>query len=447
MPPTPPPPPSSFWKMAEATGADRQDSVNGHDLTNNNNVSQMAGKVGYASAFARPSSRYLSSVHGSLSPGNASYSFAGWVRFDAALGVGTNQIVFGKDAAGNREYLLMISNLAFKRLEFIPFDNGGGQQSVIAATPGDLVDDTWYFFACGFDKAAGKGWISIDNSARYESSFPNHAGAGTAEFDVGRRSGFGVPAYLTGAVDALGYWSGHSLTADEIDYLWNGGAGTEYPPPTTPAPTTPSPTTPSPTTPAPTTPVPTTASPTTPAPTTPAPTTTAPTTPVPTTAGPTTPAPTTAPPTTAAPTTVPPAPPAGFFSMLGRRFGGSGIPPGVTTVPPSTIPPGDLQQIMLGRIMKTRTRELVARVWVADADGWIDEAEEFRPALCSASLYDENGLVRTVAGIPDPAGGCYARFEIPQIELKPGECYVLRVSLFRSTGTPLGTRDFFLGTT
>lgn len=214
--------PTAFWKMEEAAGATRLSQYGGYSLTDNGTVGQAAGKIGNAATMARASNQWLSSVNAVFSPGNASYSFAGWVK---ATTVTTSQTVLGKDKTAAREYLLILSNTTSKRLEYIPFLAGAPTANVVDTH--DLVNDTYVHVAFGFDKAGGKAWIQVNGGTRVEAAVANHAAATGAEFRVGGRE---IAAdSITGAWDALGYWNGYSLTSAEVIELYNGGTGMELP--------------------------------------------------------------------------------------------------------------------------------------------------------------------------------------------------------------------------
>ena len=213
--------PTAFWKMEEASGA-RASEYGSYDLTDNGTVGRATGVVGNAATFLRTSSQWLSSVHADFSPGDASYSWAGWVK---ATTVTTAQTLLGKDKTAAREYLLLLSNSTTKRLEYIPFVGGSPAANVIDTN--DLVNATFVHVAFGFDKAGGKAWIQVNGGTRVEVSVANHAAATAAELRVGGRE---IAAdSMTGSWDALGYWKGYSLTSAEVIELYNGGAGMERP--------------------------------------------------------------------------------------------------------------------------------------------------------------------------------------------------------------------------
>ena len=102
--------------------------------------------------------------------------------------------------------------------------------------------------------------------------------------------------------------------------------------------------------------------------------------------------------------------------------------------------------IRCGRMLKRRLRQVLVRAWTVDVSDALDDLS-VDPILCTAALYSESGLVREVAGEVDPAGALYVRFALPEIALRPGEAYFIRVSLAATVPADLGTRDFFFGTT
>lgn len=221
---TAPTDPTAFYKLEETTGSTRQSEFGSYPLTDNGTVAQGTGKVNNCADFVAASSQFLNSTNAIFHPGNADYSFCGWVKFS---NVATTQWVFGiDDTVLGREYLLGVSNLGANRLEFITFD-AGGQESVVADDFGDLVNNTWYFFCCGYDSGLGKGFISVNGGYRNTVTVANGPTAGTADFYLSGRYLAAAHNYLTGSVDALGYWKGHALTRAEELYMYNYGAGLE----------------------------------------------------------------------------------------------------------------------------------------------------------------------------------------------------------------------------
>jgi len=77
-------------------------------------------------------------------------------------------------------------------------------------------------------------------------------------------------------------------------------------------------------------------------------------------------------------------------------------------------------------------REAVVRAWCEDLDGQVIEADDLDPALSWAELYDEERLVRSAVGVPDPAGGFLVRFVFANVAAAVGEAYFVRVHLVRA---------------
>ena len=93
----------AFWKLGEASGT-RVDSIGSNDLTDNNTVTQAAGKIGNCAQFTAANSEYLSIAdNAALSTGDIDFSIVFWVYFDSTPSFAD---VIAKWAAGEQEYVV-----------------------------------------------------------------------------------------------------------------------------------------------------------------------------------------------------------------------------------------------------------------------------------------------------------------------------------------------------
>lgn len=98
------------------------------------------------------------------------------------------------------------------------------------------------------------------------------------------------------------------------------------------------------------------------------------------------------------------------------------------------------------RLFRARSRLLVARAWMTDDDGIVDEALVLAPLLCWARLYDEGRLLRSGVGASDPAGAHFVRFELPNLDPRPAHAFVLRVHLVDEDEVDIAERDLIMAT-
>jgi len=106
--------------------------------------------------------------------------------------------------------------------------DGGDVKSVTAALPGT---DQWVFVVCGRDNVSGNMFLSVNGGA-YATLACSSVWDGTSRLALGSRNN--GSANLNGIIDCFGMWEGQ-LSDDEVDLLYNGGAGLEYPFPVGPA--------------------------------------------------------------------------------------------------------------------------------------------------------------------------------------------------------------------
>ncbi len=205
----------SYWKLDEASGT-RVDSVGGNDLTDNNTVTQAAGKVGNAAQFTAANFEYLSRAsNAALQTGDIDFTFAFGVhgQLERACLVWENRMT--------NEYYLYRDNA--RQLQFAVATGAGLYFPVhppVSATAYHLV-------VCWHDATANTVNIQVDNgTVQSVTTGGNAPNVSTNPFYLGAYAG---PSYYTsGRIDEFGFWK-RTLTSQERTDLWNGGNGTSYP--------------------------------------------------------------------------------------------------------------------------------------------------------------------------------------------------------------------------
>ena len=216
----------SYWRLDEASGAVRVDDFGGNNLANNNNVSQVAGKVGNASQFVSASEQSLSlASNASLQTGDIDFTFAGWVYLDSLT---THRLILSKyngAGAASFEYWLLY-NQTPNRFQFGVSDTGDGSDvtSVNADTLGAPSTATWYFVQAWHDAGSNVIQIRVNNAGADSAAHTGGVFAGTNVFRVG--SDGPQTGFMNGRLDAWGFWK-RLLTTAELNFLYNGGNGLE----------------------------------------------------------------------------------------------------------------------------------------------------------------------------------------------------------------------------
>lgn len=215
---------AAYWKLDEASG-DRADSAGSSTLTDNNTVTQAAGKVGTSAQFMAANSEYLSAADSAaLSTGNISFTFSAWVYMDSDTG--DNQTIISKDtgAGPNREYQLRY-DFATSRFRFFFFDGTNTTGAVTASTIGAPSLSTWYHIVCYHDADNSRLGISVNGGAVDDAAATGDpADTGTA-FQLGGRNG---AAFWSGRIDEVGFWK-RLLSPSEKAALYNSGSGRTHP--------------------------------------------------------------------------------------------------------------------------------------------------------------------------------------------------------------------------
>lgn len=202
---------AAYWKMEEAGGAARLNSVIGAgDLTDSGTVTQQVGRVGQAAGFAGAQTLSVpdSSVY---RVGGQDWTLAGWVYF---TGTGLTTL-WGKSVAYH----------VFARTNQIEARSFDGSFNT-AVAPYTQAATTWYFVCVQYVSSTKTLSISINNGTPGTVVTTNQLTDDGTQFSVGDSvAGFGA---LSGRVDELGLWK-RALTPTQITALYNAGAGTTYP--------------------------------------------------------------------------------------------------------------------------------------------------------------------------------------------------------------------------
>lgn len=209
----------AFWKLDEASGT-RVDQWGDNDLTDNNTVTQVAGKIGNAAQFTAANSEYLSIVdNASLSMGDFDFSIARWVYLDS---LGVSRAVVSKWAGVSSEYVVQTTTA--NQLQFAVSNNGTAFTDIIN-TSVTFSASTWYFFVAWHDATGNTINLSINNGTAASAAHTTGVFNGSSPVQVGAVA---TAAFWNGRIDALGIWK-KALSAGERTSLYNGGAGLETP--------------------------------------------------------------------------------------------------------------------------------------------------------------------------------------------------------------------------
>jgi hypothetical protein len=221
----------AHWYLEETSGT-RVDSVGGYDLTDFFGVGQRAGLVGSAAVFSgdglfggtdcwlsngTTSAFHLYPSHDHagdlvLSPTD-SFTVCCWVQLDSL--------------SPSQQAFVSLSNCQIYRVSssvFFEFRTLGTLTSSISASH-SFSPGAWVFVAAVFDASSGgQMFLKIDGGTLVGPTTPaSPPSSPDLGITFGTNPGGGAP--LQGALDDVALWVGRVLTQDELDCIYNAGAG------------------------------------------------------------------------------------------------------------------------------------------------------------------------------------------------------------------------------
>lgn len=232
---------TSYWTMNEAAGQTREDLKSLNPLVDK--FGNFVASPGILNDSAGPpgifdSSLLAAAASPSLSPGpGKSFSFGGWVAFDAGIGAASAAPLWGKTTGfyfnpdfSGAEYALIWGATGDWTIRFVVYDAVPNQFPVDTAIPlAWRADGLFHFVACGYDACTGQIWIQLEDQNRVVANAPG-ASPTNNPLTIGTNSrNNGLTSQCR--VDELVYFNGLSLTPGQVVMLTNGGA--PIPPPYT----------------------------------------------------------------------------------------------------------------------------------------------------------------------------------------------------------------------
>ncbi len=216
----------AWWSLDEESGT-RVDSHGANDLADNATVLYAAGKVGNAADFELSNSEYLDIAdNASLSFGDEALTVGCWVYMETSAAV---QTFMGKwdNTANTREYRLRYDN-GTDRFAFGVSTDGTNSVQEDADELGAPADATWYFIIGWHDPVADTKNIQVNNGTVDSAAYANGANDNATGFLIGaQENGGGHSGHADTLIDEAFVWR-RVLTANEREWLYNGGLGRRY---------------------------------------------------------------------------------------------------------------------------------------------------------------------------------------------------------------------------
>ena len=223
----------AYWPLNETAGAAENITAvdwtaRGNDLTSNNTVPSVAGKVNNARQFTAANSRWLSiASRADVQFGNGDWSISWWM-YPQATATGFQHVI-GKDESGGREigFRVQLDSVALvNRLTVDIFHTDG--TNITAAAPANRTNanfsNQWWHYTLVNNAGAVTLYENGTSVATATRANGKSFAATSTQFNIGRRSYSGFLEYFTGYVDEVAKWT-RALSATEVSSLFNSGAG------------------------------------------------------------------------------------------------------------------------------------------------------------------------------------------------------------------------------
>jgi hypothetical protein len=195
----------------------------GNNLTSNNTVPSVAGIQGNGREFTAANSEYLAAAGANNDlkfADGRDWTLAFWAWIPTWT---TSRILFGNDAASNRE--ILIDTRAQNGNNFACNLNPGATPGGTVFAGASLATSAWNFVVFTYTHSTG----TLGGRANAGTMSTATRGAGTLNqsanpLNIGRRQFTGANDNFTGRLDEIAKWD-RVLTTAEIDTLYNSGAG------------------------------------------------------------------------------------------------------------------------------------------------------------------------------------------------------------------------------
>ena len=219
----------SYWKLNEAAGSNRLDSIvaTGNDLAEiGGNVTQgsplFTGSIN--SAQFSGSGPYLrDATPTGLNFGAGSFTIAAWINIAATTTLDQGCVCKFQPSGNQRQFALFYFNVN-ANMRFGVSGDGSNDFSI-----DDTVTNVFgvtYLVCAWYDGSANTVNIQTDNATINSAAGPASVFGSTAGLDVGRFD-VTVDRIWNGRIDEVGIWN-RLLTTQEKGDLYNGGAGLPF---------------------------------------------------------------------------------------------------------------------------------------------------------------------------------------------------------------------------
>mgnify|MGYP003116141533 FL=1 len=211
------------YRLDELSGVRKDSSGNDRDLTDNNTVGAIVGKVDHAANFTEANSEFLSLPRanvGGISPGSSDFTISVWLQFKTTGFTGEQFIggIWKTSGVSQREWLLQLNG--DQKVLFFTSADGSDETAIETSV---LSSGVWYHILVVHDNTGGTRTMYLNGaSADSDSDVTIYEGTRTGDFQLGNTQN--STDFMNGYMDEFNFW-GRVLTASEIAGLYNDGRG------------------------------------------------------------------------------------------------------------------------------------------------------------------------------------------------------------------------------
>jgi hypothetical protein len=213
----------AYWSLDEASGQ-ALDAHGTNHLTAVNAPGTAAGKVGTARTFSNAGGNYFTgSSNSDLQTGHIDFSFSVWV-YPYSI-PNSCMVVVKDDSSANRDFILHLLS-ANNAVRWAPCYIDG-TYTLLDSANGTCPLNAWTHIVVGVDVLNSLAWMVINNGTRISlatgGKVPKASNVG---FGIG--NWLGPTGYVfDGRIDEVSFWK-RNLSAADIAWLYNSGAGRSY---------------------------------------------------------------------------------------------------------------------------------------------------------------------------------------------------------------------------
>jgi hypothetical protein len=230
-----PSPVGAFWKLEGTSGLGLYDaSLNGNNLTTSGIITQVSGIVGDGIAIGSGGGLQAAYAAGSFSTaGNVPFGFAAWVNLNGT-NPHTESPVLGNENGtnGDADYVLEMGFAAPYGTPTFLITNSNYNTTYTfvyagypSATGIPISFNKWHLIVCWYDGNFIN--LQVDNGIIYSAPWNLGTGANTTPITMGAlwEGGTSFVNQLAGALDEVIFWRNVVPRTDQLNALWNEGAG------------------------------------------------------------------------------------------------------------------------------------------------------------------------------------------------------------------------------